>query len=160
KFTADQWREGMRAIVEPANVFLDLVGGFSSRYTAAKREIRGLEFADLERLALQLLRDNTKPGLHPSSVARIYHEQFKHVLVDDYQDINDVQDAILHLVRRECLGEEKWDGSPSFSNLFCVGDVKQSIYRFRLAEPMRFLERERNFREPSTTNRGRVIDLR
>jgi ATP-dependent helicase/nuclease subunit A len=86
------------------------------------------------------------------------------VLVDEYQDINEVQDAILNLVSRECV-----EGDPACGpqNLFCVGDVKQSIYRFRLAEPGRFLRRDAKFRsrKPEAGSRksegvgGEVIDL-
>ena len=76
------------------------------------------------------------------------------MLVDEYQDVNEVQDAILSLVSRECLAAELKNQA---GNLFCVGDVKQSIYRFRLAEPARFLDRHRLFREPKS--HGRVIDL-
>ncbi len=110
-------------------------------------------FLIFERLALRLLRDDAVPGLHPSAVARSCHKQFQHVLVDEYQDINEVQDAILHLVSRECLAA----AGHGPSNLFCVGDVKQSIYRFRLAEPTRFLNRSEEFRRPGAI--GKVIDL-
>ena len=71
-------------------------------------------------------------------------------MVDEFQDINEVQDAILTLLSTECLGR------PGQSNLFCVGDVKQSIYRFRLADPARFLARQKLYRDPE---RGTVVDL-
>jgi ATP-dependent helicase/nuclease subunit A len=77
------------------------------------------------------------------------------VLVDEYQDINKIQDAILGFVSTECLRDRR--NAPA-SNLFSVGDVKQSIYGFRLAEPERFLERQRRFREAGQTL-GTVIDL-
>src|SRR5206468_3853261 len=105
-------------------------------------------FSDLERLALAALREK---GGAPSPVAKLQHARFKHVLVDEYQDINEVQDEILRLVSRECLD----DDTPT--NLFCVGDVKQSIYRFRLADPMLFLARQESFKRHPT--RGVVIDL-
>ncbi|MGB7158174.1 MAG: 3'-5' exonuclease, partial [Tepidisphaeraceae bacterium] len=99
------------------------------------------------------LRDGASPGLAPSSVARLQHRRFKHVLVDEYQDINELQDAILRLVSRECLM-----GEGECGNLFTVGDVKQSIYRFRLAEPTRFLQRDEQFRKAGDAS-GTVIDL-
>src|SRR5262249_55642231 len=77
----------------------------------------------------------------------------QHVLVDEYQDINGVQDAILKLVSRECLPGKSRELPP---NLFCVGDVKQSIYGFRLAEPARFLQRAERYRKGDG---GQVIDL-
>src|SRR5581483_4487936 len=93
------------------------------------------------------------PRLAPTDAARGYHRRFAHVLVDEYQDINELQDAILTLLSRECL-----DPRPHRPhNFFCVGDVKQSIYRFRLAEAHRFLDRQRRYR--SKTSPGQVIDL-
>jgi len=152
-FSSADWQDGMKRTQAHLNLFLDLVADFSHRYDHAKQAARGVDFADLERMALKLLREDPIGKLRPSPIARQCHQRFKHVLVDEYQDINEVQDAILHLVSTECLHDDQ----PS--NLFCVGDVKQSIYRFRLAEPARFLEKEVGFREPSTANRGRVIDL-
>jgi ATP-dependent helicase/nuclease subunit A len=81
-----------------------------------------------------------------SAAARSQHRRFRHVLVDEYQDINEVQDAILSPAGsyRECFKSAASRATEGTSpNLFCVGDVKQSIYRFRLAEPTRFLERAR-----------------
>ncbi len=86
--------------------------------------------------------------MKPWGVAEAYHRQFKHVLVDEYQDINEVQDEILSLLSTE--GQKD-----SAGNLFCVGDVKQSIYRFRLAEAKRFLLRK----EKNARKKDGVIDL-
>ena len=148
-FSAAEWTDGLKRVRPHAEMFLDLVQSFSARYAAEKATIRGVDFSDLERLALKVLRN--KDG-SPSDVARLMHKQYKHVLVDEYQDINELQDAILNLVSRECVESVDAGG-----NLFCVGDVKQSIYGFRLAEPGRFLERQRLFREEASG--GCVIDL-
>jgi len=155
-------RADLRATVGPAKVFLDLVERFGKRYAAAKRVDGVLDFADLERFALNILREGTGPvaeatPLRPSAVARACHRQFKFVLVDEYQDINEIQDAILTLVSREVLGVREREAPP---NLFAVGDVKQSIFRFRLAEPARFLDREKRFRMPENQSFGTVVDLR
>src|SRR4051812_47410140 len=173
RFTAADWQDGLRRTRSPADVFLRLVGEFSDRYRKAKDELRAMDFNDLERFTLQILRDgramatSASPAqanaLVPSQAAREYHARFRYVLVDEYQDINPIQDAILTLVSRECLETDDRalvgatlvspaDGnsrsratqvSPlqNAMNLFCVGDVKQSIYRFRLAEPARFTRR-------------------
>ena len=148
-FTAAQWREGMAATLPHAGTLLSLVDEFGRLYTEAKDDAGGLDFNDLERLALQVLSDGPD---RPSAVARSYHAQFRHVMVDEFQDINAVQDAILSRLSRECLGR------PGGSNLFCVGDVKQSIYRFRLADPKQFLARRDLYARDG--DRGRVIDLR
>ncbi len=147
RFTGPQWQAGMAATLPHAATLLSLVDGFGAEYTRAKESQGGLDFNDLERLTLTVLGDG---GGRPSALARTYHAQFRHVLVDEFQDINEVQDAILSLLSRECLGR------PGGSNLFCVGDVKQSIYRFRLADPARFLARRDCYADP---DRGTVIDL-
>jgi ATP-dependent helicase/nuclease subunit A len=152
-FTAAEWKDGLERILPHVDTFLSLVGEFTKRYSQAKDEESGLDFSDLERLALRLLRDANATKLEPSAVARFFHQQFQHVLVDEYQDINEVQDAILNLISRECLAQRRL----ATPNLFCVGDVKQSIYRFRLAEPRRFLQRREEYQKAGT--HGRLIDL-
>lgn len=155
RFTPEQWQDGLRRVLPHAQLLLSLVKQFEQRYREVKDASRVVDFSDLERFALRALRDPNHPEtLAPSAAARAQHRRFRHVLVDEYQDINEVQDAILRLVSRECL-----TGEPGAErNLFSVGDVKQSIYRFRLAEPGRFLERERLFRSDES-GAGEVIDL-
>jgi len=151
RFSEAQWRQGMRMIRQPTQIFLDLVSDFGQAYRDAKDKSRGLDFADLEIYALRLLRAGDRDA-SPSAVACLCQSRYRHVLVDEYQDINEVQDAILSLVSR---------ATPA-ANLFCVGDVKQSIYRFRLAEPRRFLARYDQFKAlvpAGTTAPGKVIDL-
>ena len=155
RFSAAQWQEGLAAIEPLANVFLQLVEDFATRYRQAKDASRVVDFADLERFALHVLSEGRDGKLLPSPAAREYRRRFAHVLVDEYQDINEIQDAILSLVSREAMDEkshEPW-------NLFSVGDVKQSIYRFRLAETGRFLDRQRQFNRDREKRFGEVIDL-
>ncbi len=103
-------------------------------YTAAKRARGMIDYSDMEHICLSLLsRDEIKEE---------YRRRFSYIFVDEYQDSNRVQEAILLAVKRE-------------DNLFMVGDVKQSIYRFRQAEPALFMEK---YAEPSNFQ-GRVIDL-
>ncbi|WP_407309353.1 helicase-exonuclease AddAB subunit AddA [Desulfosporosinus sp. SB140] len=102
-----------------------LVLEFSQSYTEAKRRRNVVDFSDLEHFALCLLADEEQPTL----IAQGLKEFFAEVLVDEYQDINPVQEHILQLVSRQ----------GDISNLFMVGDVKQSIYRFRMADPSLFL---------------------
>ncbi|MBI5764499.1 MAG: helicase-exonuclease AddAB subunit AddA [Planctomycetes bacterium] len=107
--------------------FLRLVEAIAMEYDAAKRELGVVDFSDLERKTLDLLCDES------NGVAARLRDQYRFVLVDEYQDINPVQAEILQRVSREA--------ETRASNLFTVGDVKQSIYRFRLAEPEIFLRR-------------------
>lgn len=156
RFTSQELQDGLRSIAPHAKVFLDLVLDFDRRFRKQKKSLRALDFSDLERFTLQLLSEGNEKGkqpqqLRPSPIARLLHKQFHHVLVDEYQDINELQDAILSLASHECLAP---DLPP---NLFAVGDVKQSIYRFRLAEPQRFLTRADHYRLPNPV--GRLIHL-
>ena len=151
--TPAQWQSGLRQAVPFARSLLSIVADFTSEYSQAKSAQRALDFADLERLSLNILRAGDALPPQPSPLARALHQQFKHVLVDEYQDINPIQDAILTLLSRESIDDR--DG-----NLFCVGDVKQSIFRFRLAEPARFLQRHQRFSAAKDPRFGEVIDLR
>ncbi|MCL4426253.1 MAG: helicase-exonuclease AddAB subunit AddA, partial [Firmicutes bacterium] len=131
-----------------------LVRHFAESYTAEKRRRGLVDFNDLEHLALRVLLDGgAEPGqLSPSPVALELRRQFAEVIVDEYQDINRVQEAILTLVSRQ--GPD----NTTPPNLFLVGDMKQSIYRFRQAEPGLFKEKERCYgAEPGPA--GRLIRL-
>ena len=109
----------------PLRALLLLAREFSAKFAAAKREFGGIDFADLEQFALSLLWDGEG---QLTVVATEWRGRFEHVFVDECQDINAAQDAILRAVSRE--GEK--------ANRFLVGDVKQSIYQFRLARPALF----------------------
>jgi ATP-dependent helicase/nuclease subunit A len=127
---------------------VDLVKKFSKRFSEVKREKGLVDFADLEHFCLQILTVKSPDGkLQPSEVALAYRAHFREILVDEYQDTNMVQETILKQIAKE--SEE--DG-----NLFMVGDVKQSIYRFRLAEPNLFLGKYNRFHKEQT---GLRIDL-
>ena len=104
-----------------------LVREFGKSYDRAKRSRRVLDFGDLEHRTLDLLLGKNRSA--PTAAAREIGQQFREILVDEYQDSNAVQDAIF-----SALTQQR-------QNLFMVGDVKQSIYQFRLADPGIFLEK-------------------
>jgi ATP-dependent helicase/nuclease subunit A len=122
-------RAACREAATLTHAFVGLCRAFAATYAESKTRLRVLDFADLEHAALALLRNDQEP----SAVATEQQARFAHVLVDESQDINAVQDELLRLVSRESSSQP--------NNLFCVGDVKQSVYRFRLAEPRMFLRR-------------------
>lgn len=127
-----------------------LVKEFSHRFHEVKAEKGLVDFADLEHYCLEILtEENSVNERTPSAAALNCRKQFKEVLVDEYQDVNMVQEAILKLVTKD----SEYDG-----NLFMVGDVKQSIYRFRLAEPNLFLGKYNRFASLSEET-GLRIDL-
>lgn len=116
-------------MAEPMRALGDLTLTFARELHKKKLENNRVDFADLEHFALGILRDENGP----TETARSYQERFKEVLIDEYQDSNDVQEAILTAVSR------------NEQNIFMVGDVKQSIYRFRQAKPDIFLGKYRRF---------------
>lgn len=126
----------------------ELVIQFGERYESEKRQRGAVDFNDLEHYCLRILlhRDSTPEHPMPSDAAVEYREQFDEVLLDEYQDTNSVQETIVNLISRELPG-----------NRFMVGDVKQSIYRFRLAEPGLFLDKYRRYGSGGGT--GIRIDL-
>jgi ATP-dependent helicase/nuclease subunit A len=134
-----------------------LVSVFGERYRQAKQERGQVDFSDLEHYCLHILRheDSTPELSMPSDAAMEYRARFDEVLLDEYQDTNTVQEDIVRLISRENPG-----------NRFMVGDVKQSIYRFRLAEPGLFLNKYRQYAaytdedgENGSLRAGRRIDL-
>ena len=125
------------------DTLVGLVEEFWQDFSRAKHDAGALDFSDLERYALRLLRGDDG---EPTAAALAYRRQFRHVLVDEYQDVNELQDTLLTMLADESAG-----------NLFTVGDIKQSIYRFRQADPERF--KQRYVRYKRTAGSGEVIDL-
>jgi ATP-dependent helicase/nuclease subunit A len=115
-----QWVRGQMATL------LELAREFATAFGDAKRESGVVDFHDLEQHALRLLWDRDTG--QPTATAREWRRKLRFVFVDEYQDINEAQDAILKALSRE----------GGAANRFLVGDVKQSIYRFRLADPRIF----------------------
>lgn len=118
---------------------LRLTQQYSERYLAEKRRRHTLDYNDLEHEMLRLLLDRYG---NPTAAAREISARFLEIMVDEYQDTNAVQDAIFRAISRE--GQ----------NLFFVGDVKQAIYRFRLADPTIFLEKYRRFADYTEAKSG------
>jgi ATP-dependent helicase/nuclease subunit A len=119
---------------------MELLRRFDSRYAAVKRLRNVLDFADLEHRALALL------DAHPEVSARL-KERFEYIFVDEYQDINSVQERILKLMSRS-------------NNVFVVGDVKQSIYGFRQSRPEIFINRLQTAVEITNPNGTQASCLR
>ncbi|MEG2000748.1 MAG: UvrD-helicase domain-containing protein, partial [Evtepia sp.] len=116
-----------------------LVRDFSKRYQEVKRRRSLLDFSDLEHFAIKLL---TQEDGTPTALAKEWGSQFLEIMVDEYQDTNQVQNIIFDAI------------SDEGRNLFMVGDVKQSIYRFRLADPTIFLKKYKEFKPHDKAGEG------
>ena len=128
-----QWLAECRQADAALCELVDLALLFGERLTEKKREKNLLDFEDMEHLALQILLKEEENGqMVPSDTALEYREQFAEILIDEYQDSNLVQEFLLQSISGEDDGR---------FNRFMVGDVKQSIYKFRLARPELFLEK-------------------
>ncbi|MCR5703810.1 MAG: helicase-exonuclease AddAB subunit AddA [Eubacterium sp.] len=121
---------------------------FMKRFREKKLEEGVIDFTDQAHLALRILNDRDEEGnLHPSEVARNMAGQFREIMIDEYQDSNYIQEAILSAV----------SNGQGINNMFMVGDVKQSIYRFRQAEPKLFLHKFDTFSDDLTASDCRII---
>ncbi|MBO4383854.1 MAG: UvrD-helicase domain-containing protein [Clostridia bacterium] len=113
----------IRLLAPPVVELVSLVRRFKEKYAGLKEDAGVIDFRDMEQLTLKVLKD---PG-----VAEEYRRRFRYIFVDEYQDVNPAQEAILSAV--------------SHGNRFLVGDVKQSIYRFRQADPTIFIDKYRSY---------------
>lgn len=113
-------------------VLSGLVTEFARRFEEKKRDKEMIDFSDMEQYALRILTEYRGGKIYPSAVAREYQQQFLEIMIDEYQDSNFIQEAILTSI--STVSEGKY-------NIFMVGDVKQSIYRFRLSRPQLFMEK-------------------
>ena len=129
---AEEQMLDMQKTYGSVQILVDLVCRFAKAFAEAKRSRNVIDFHDMEQSALAILTEEKNGALCPSEAAKEYQEQFAEVMIDEYQDSNLLQETILTSVSR--MGQGK-------NNLFMVGDVKQSIYRFRLSRPELFMEK-------------------
>lgn len=140
--------EQIKQCKKPVNVLLDLTLEFDRLLQEKKRERKLLDFSDMEHYALEILLERDGKEVRPSKVAKEYREYFHEILIDEYQDSNLVQEYLLLAISGE--EEQRY-------NRFMVGDVKQSIYKFRLARPELFMEKYKSYR--SEESQCQRIDL-
>ena len=130
----DEWLRREREAAPVLSAFYAVMHAYLDAFSEAKRAQNALDFSDLEHMTIEILKDD--------EIAAEYRARFAAVIVDEYQDSNRVQEAILNRIAPK-------------DAFFFVGDVKQSIYRFRMAEPELFLEKCEAFRGAAGTR----IDL-
>lgn len=119
---------------------------FYDAMETVKTKKRVFDFSDIEHFALRILVD--EQTLEPTETAREFSKHFEEIMIDEYQDSNQVQEDILRAISRERQG---------VGNMFMVGDVKQSIYRFRMARPELFMEKYNTY--TSDDSEHQRIDL-
>ena len=134
--TAEEMLENLQRAGEPVGVLVDLTLAFMKLYKEKKKEKNILDFGDLEHYALEILIHHTKEKDERTDAARELSKKFEEIMIDEYQDSNLVQAKLLTSVSRIEDG---------IYNIFMVGDVKQSIYRFRLARPDLFMEKFKTY---------------
>ena len=137
--------EDLMAIAPAMSALLDTVADYDREFSALKARRRVMDFADGEHWTARLLADERG---EPTPLAVDWSERYREIMVDEYQDTNAVQNVIFHALSRG-------------DNLFLVGDVKQSIYRFRLADPGIFLDKYARFapHQVAEEGEGRTILL-
>lgn len=143
--------EMLRQLTEsrkPLRTLCRVTEEFCRRFAAYKREKHLVDFNDLEHLALQILITEEDGRIVPSAVAEQLQKTYREVMIDEYQDSNLVQELLLSSVAGH------WNGRP---NQFMVGDVKQSIYKFRMARPEIFMDKYEAFTTHDSENQK--IDL-
>lgn len=148
-FSLNDYRKNLRQVGPYVDTLIELVEEFGRRYRQAKDGQAVMDFNDLQRYAYDLLCEDGDPT-KPSEIALQLRQQYRYVLVDEFQDIDPLQESILRLVSRA-------DDETMAGNLFTVGDIKQSIYRFRLAEPKLFAGLARAYKESPAA--GKLIYL-
>ncbi|MBS4785630.1 MAG: helicase-exonuclease AddAB subunit AddA [Clostridiales bacterium] len=147
--TESEFQEDRRALYPVVARLFDITRRFDEYFSRRKRDQNALDFSDLEHLAIRLLAEPLPGGgYRPTSKAEELSRHYRQVFVDEYQDTNAVQDMIF-----TCVSDQG-------RALFMVGDVKQSIYRFRQANPEIFLRKKRSFSPYAPGKTGPVsIDL-
>lgn len=147
---------------EPMQTLSALAMEYSRRFLEVKKERHLIDFVDLEHFALDILAERQEDGTYlPRRAARALRNHYAEILIDEYQDSNEVQELLLQIISGEDDGH---------NNRFMVGDIKQSIYRFRLARPEIFMEKYDSYRpdDPITErieldqnfrSRAQVLDL-
>lgn len=130
--SGEEMLNDIKAMSKPVSVLIDLCQDFSAAFAKEKSEKNIVDFHDLEHFALNILVQKKDGIVSPTPAADELCEFYREIMIDEYQDSNLVQETILNSICRERYGDP---------NLFMVGDVKQSIYRFRLARPEIFMEK-------------------
>lgn len=143
--TPEEMVTDIKVVGDVMEVLFELTRDFMKKFANKKEEKNIIDFNDIEHFALRILVEVAEGTIVPSAAATELSEQFEEILIDEYQDSNLVQETILKSISRERKG---------MPNRFMVGDVKQSIYKFRLAMPELFMEKYKSYSSEDTLENG------
>ncbi|WP_061996002.1 helicase-exonuclease AddAB subunit AddA [Clostridium sp. ATCC 25772] len=150
KATSNYCKEDIKYLYPLMKKLCELVINLSQTYQEKKKEKGIIDFNDFEHFALEILTQlDEENNIKPSKIAMELREKYDEILIDEYQDSNYVQEYILTMISKGDIGE---------NNIFMVGDVKQSIYRFRMAKPELFLKKKNTYSE-SEGSKERLVKL-
>ncbi|WP_411679923.1 helicase-exonuclease AddAB subunit AddA [Clostridium thailandense] len=145
--SSNNTEDNLKDLYPMMKCLVDLVIDFDEKYSAKKRERSLIDFNDIEHFCLGILTEEDEEGnVNPSKVAVEYKEQFEEILIDEYQDSNEVQEVIMNMIANK----------NDILNMFMVGDVKQSIYRFRQAKPELFLNKYNTYSEEKESSKRKI----
>ncbi|HBF8120334.1 TPA: helicase-exonuclease AddAB subunit AddA [Clostridioides difficile] len=143
----DSIREEIKYLYNIVKPISSVVLRFEEEYSNKKREKGIIDFNDIEHFALNILTDvDEKGNIVPSDIAVGYRNKFYEIFIDEYQDSNLVQEVLLKAV-----------ANTETPNRFMVGDVKQSIYRFRQAKPELFLQKYNNYNDKKGSSHRKIM---
>ena len=144
--TSEEAIQDISYMYETISKLKNLILEFSEKFYAKKREKNIMDFNDMEHLALKMLVKEENGKIETTEIAKKYQNQFEEIAIDEYQDSNLVQEYILTSVSKG-------------NNIFMVGDVKQSIYKFRQARPELFLDKYKKYSLDPKEKEDRKIQL-
>ena len=133
-YNSEEAYESIYEMYEILKIMKNLIIDFKNKFSKSKKERNIIDFNDIEHMALEILVKKDGKQIIPTEVCKKYQEKFEEIAIDEYQDSNLVQEYILNSISRN-------------NNIFMVGDVKQSIYRFRQARPELFLEKYNKYKQ-------------
>ena len=146
-YNSEEAYESIYEMYEILKIMKNLIIDFKNKFSKSKKERNIIDFNDIEHMALEILVKKDGKQIIPTEVCKKYQEKFEEIAIDEYQDSNLVQEYILNSISRN-------------NNIFMVGDVKQSIYRFRQARPELFLEKYNKYKQKNEKEESENLKIK
>ena len=146
-YNSEEAYESIYEMYEILKIMKNLIIDFKNKFSKSKKERNIIDFNDIEHMALEILVKKDGKQIIPTEVCKKYQEKFEEIAIDEYQDSNLVQEYILNSISRN-------------NNIFMVGDVKQSIYKFRQARPELFLEKYNKYKQKNEKEESENLKIK